>query len=70
MRREADTACATVSGAGDVVMRPPAYVRFSRLCHALLASAFLACVVQVFFAGVGILGANRFFHRYSRTKKG
>jgi hypothetical protein len=51
-------------------MRPPAYVRFSRLCHALLASAFLACVVQVFFAGVGILGANRFFHRYSRTKRG
>jgi hypothetical protein len=41
------------------------YVRFARYAHALLASAFLACVVvQVFFAGVGIFGADWSFHTY------
>ena len=43
----------------------PAYARFARYAHALLASVFLACVVvQVFFAGVGIFGADWSFHTY------
>ena len=47
------------------MMRPPTCVRFARFCHALLASAFLACVVvQVFFVGVGIFGANWSFHTH------
>jgi hypothetical protein len=61
--RRLDTAGATASG--TAVTRPPAYVRFVCLCHALLASAFLACVVvQAFFAGVGIFGANWSFRTY------
>ena len=43
----------------------PAYARFARYAHAFLTSAFLACiVVQVFFAGVGIFGADWSFHTY------
>ena len=43
----------------------PSYVRFARYAHAVLVSAFLACVVlQVFFAGVGIFGADWSFHTY------
>ncbi len=46
-------------------MRLLAYIRLARLCYALLASAFLAClVVRVLFAGVGIFGANWSFHTY------
>jgi cytochrome b subunit of formate dehydrogenase len=43
----------------------PSYVRFACYAHAVLASAFLACVVvQVFFAGIGIFAANWSFHTY------
>ena len=43
----------------------PAYARFARYAHAFLTSAFFACiVVQVFFAGVGIFGADWSFHTY------
>ncbi len=38
-------------------------VRGSRVCYALLASAFAACVlVQVFFAGMGAFGADWSWH--------
>lgn len=47
------------------VVGPSPYVRFARYVHAVLVSAFLACVVvQVFFAGVGIFGADWSFHTY------
>ena len=66
LRRRPGTAGATAaaaSGAAEAATRPPAYVRFARLAYALLASAFLACVViQAFFAGVGIFGADWSFH--------
>ena len=53
------------AGWSGAVVGPPSYVRFARYAHAVLASAFLACiVVQVFFAGVGIFGANWSFHTY------
>ena len=53
------------AGWSGAVVGPPAYVRFARYAHAVLAFAFLACiVVQVFFAGVGIFGANWSFHTY------
>lgn len=43
----------------------PSYVRFARYAHAVLASVFAACVVvQVFFAGMGIFGADWSFHTY------
>jgi|SRR5215207_1548670 len=65
LKRKPGTAGATDSGAGESVMRPNAYVRFARLCHAFLSSAFFACVVvQVFFAGVGIFGADWSLHTY------
>ncbi len=52
-------------GWSGAVMVTPSYVRFARYAHAVLASAFLACiVVQVFFAGVGIFGADWSFHTY------
>jgi mercuric ion transport protein len=47
------------------VMGPPSYVRYARYAHAVLASAFVAwVVVQVFFAGVGVFGADWSFHTY------
>src|SRR3712207_6687960 len=53
------------AGWSGSVVGPPPYVRFARYAHAVLASAFLACVVvQVFFAGVGIFGADWSFHTY------
>ena len=53
------------SAEGQAADGTPVYVRFARYAHALLASAFLACVVvQVFFAGVGIFGADWSFHTY------
>jgi mercuric ion transport protein len=53
------------AGWSGAVVGPPLYVRFARYAHAVLASAFLACVVvQVFFAGVGIFGADWSFHTY------
>jgi mercuric ion transport protein len=53
------------AGWSGAVMVTPSYVRFARHAHAVLAFAFLACiVVQVFFAGVGIFGANWSFHTY------
>ena len=53
------------AGWSAAVVGPPSYVRFVRYAHAFLASAFLACiVVQFFFAGVGIFGANWSFHTY------
>ncbi len=53
------------AGWSGAVMVMPSYVRFARFAHALLASVFLACVVvQVFFAGVGIFGADWSFHVY------
>src|SRR4028119_1638153 len=43
----------------------PSYARFARYAHAVLVSAFLTCVVlQVFFAGVGVFGADWSFHGY------
>ena len=36
LRQRLDTAGVTARGAGDAVMRPPAYVRWASLCYALL----------------------------------
>ena len=53
------------AGWPGAVVGPPSYVRFARYAHAVLVSAFLACVVlQFFFAGVGIFGADWSFHTY------
>ena len=53
------------AGWTGAVMRPPSYVRFARYAHAVLVSAFLTCVVvQFYFAGVGIFGADWSFHKY------
>jgi hypothetical protein len=53
------------AGWTGAVMGPPSYVRFARYAHVVLVSAFLACVVvQFFFAGVGIFGADWSFHKY------
>src|SRR3712207_3574692 len=53
------------AGWSGAVVGPPSYVRFARYAHAVLAFTFLACiVVQVFFAGVGIFGANWSLHTY------
>lgn len=53
------------AGWSGAVSGPPPYVRFARYAHAVLVCAFLACVVlQVFFAGVGIFGADWSFHTY------
>ena len=53
------------AGWTGAVMGPPSYVRFVRYAHAVLVSAFLACVVvQFYFAGVGIFGADWSFHKY------
>jgi mercuric ion transport protein len=53
------------SAEGQAADGTPAYARFARYAHTLLASAFLACiVVQFFFAGVGIFGADWSFHTY------
>ena len=53
------------AGWTGAVMGPPSYVRFARYAHAVLVSAFLACVVvQFYFAGVWIFGADWSFHKY------
>jgi len=49
---------ANADGGGTHATGPPARVRWARLGYAVLASAFVACVVvQVFFAGLGVFVA-------------
>lgn len=52
-------------GVSEATWGPPLYVRYARYAHAVLVTLFLVCVVvQVFFAGVGIFGADWTLHTY------